>query len=199
MGPNQVVAWNLARARELRGWTQDEAAEALAPYIGTRWSKASFSQAERSVTGKVVRRFDAAEIVAFARAFDLPITWFFLPPPALDQDGTLVRLSTPDARRFGSEVALLVDLVFGSTEAQAVVTQRLQGFLAPLGPARLTDAQRQVAALAAQRIGGIARGVLGDVAQWQTWLRDIADHLGDLERQATTAIAPDALEPTEGG
>ncbi len=50
--PNQVVAYNLTRAREHRGWTQDEAAEALAPYLGTRWSKASFSQAERSVAGR---------------------------------------------------------------------------------------------------------------------------------------------------
>ncbi len=34
--PNQVVAHNLTRARLLRGWTQDQAAEALAPYLGTR-------------------------------------------------------------------------------------------------------------------------------------------------------------------
>ena len=27
--PNQVVAFNLGRAREWKGWTQDEAAEAL--------------------------------------------------------------------------------------------------------------------------------------------------------------------------
>ena len=41
--PNQVVAWNLRRARQLRGWTQDEAAARLEPYLGERWSKAIFS------------------------------------------------------------------------------------------------------------------------------------------------------------
>src|SRR5438094_1736388 len=79
--PNQVVAWNLAQARAWRGWTQAQAAEALEPFLGVRWSTASFSAAERSVTGKVVRNFTADEIVAFARAFEVPVTWFFLPPP----------------------------------------------------------------------------------------------------------------------
>src|SRR5687767_165497 len=46
---NQIVAFNLARAREWKNWTQEEAADALEPYLGKRWSKASFSQAERSV------------------------------------------------------------------------------------------------------------------------------------------------------
>jgi hypothetical protein len=39
--PNQVVAYNLVRARLLRSWTQKQAAEALAPYLGTCWSVAS--------------------------------------------------------------------------------------------------------------------------------------------------------------
>lgn len=60
---NQVVAYNLARARELRGLTQEEAAAILEPFLGVRWSKASFSQAERSVAGKFVRKFDADEVV----------------------------------------------------------------------------------------------------------------------------------------
>jgi transcriptional regulator with XRE-family HTH domain len=72
--PNQVVAYNLTRAREDKGWTQDEAAGALAPYLGKRWSKASVSQAERSVAGRFIRNFDADEIVAFARAFELPVS-----------------------------------------------------------------------------------------------------------------------------
>src|SRR5687768_15233145 len=64
MTPNQVVAYNLAAARELRGWTQDQAAAALEPYLGVRWSTASVSQAERSITGKFIRQFEADEIVA---------------------------------------------------------------------------------------------------------------------------------------
>lgn len=79
--PNQIVAWNLARARALRGWTQQEAAERLEPYIGERWSKATYSAAERSVDGQRIRQFTADDIFAFSRAFDLPMTLFLTPPP----------------------------------------------------------------------------------------------------------------------
>lgn len=79
--PNQIVAWNLARARALRGWTQEQAAEQLAPHIGERWSKATYSSAERSVDGTRVRQFTADDLHAFARAFDLPMTVFLTPPP----------------------------------------------------------------------------------------------------------------------
>ena len=46
--PNQVVAHNLRRARELRGWTQKRAAEQLVRF-GVKWSLSSFSVAEGSV------------------------------------------------------------------------------------------------------------------------------------------------------
>ena len=38
---NQVVGVNFRLARELRGWTQDEAASRLAPYLGQLLPKAS--------------------------------------------------------------------------------------------------------------------------------------------------------------
>src|SRR5215207_10252431 len=62
--PNQLVAYNLHRARIMRGWTQEEAAEQLEPFLGKRWSKASFSAAERSVTGDRAREFTVDELVA---------------------------------------------------------------------------------------------------------------------------------------
>jgi len=78
---NQVVAFNLSEARRLRGWTQQRAAAELEPYVGVRWSKASFSAAERSVDGIRIRKFSADHIVAFARCFGLPVEFFFRPPP----------------------------------------------------------------------------------------------------------------------
>src|SRR5438309_2341992 len=92
--PNQIVAYNVARARLLRGWTQEQAAEALAPYLGARLSSASFSALERSVAGGRIRQFDADELLALARGFDLPIGWFLTPPPVLEG----VSLATPDAK-----------------------------------------------------------------------------------------------------
>ena len=49
--PNQIVAFNLTRARTDRGWSQPEAAAALEPFLGVRWSRASYSAVEPSVDG----------------------------------------------------------------------------------------------------------------------------------------------------
>lgn len=78
---NEVIAYNFKRARELRGLTQPEVAEALAPFLGQVLPQASISAIERSYGGDKRREFDAQEILAFACAFDLPLLWFFLPPP----------------------------------------------------------------------------------------------------------------------
>jgi transcriptional regulator with XRE-family HTH domain len=187
--PNQVVAYNLARARELKGWTQDQAAEALEPYLGVRWSKASVSQAERSVAGGFVRNFSADEIVAFARAFDQPVTWFFMPPPAGGGLGMPTRLAVPDAPIFGEAVALLVDLVFGDEVQQAQLVLRLDAFLDELGPAGLTEAQSRVASLAGQRVAALVRQSFTDLDRWQTSLRSLANQLEDLEARAKLVVA----------
>lgn len=79
---NEVVAYNFRRARELRGLTQDEAAVVLEPFLGQRLPQASISALERSYGGDKRREFDAQEILAFACAFDVPLLWFFLPPPS---------------------------------------------------------------------------------------------------------------------
>lgn len=81
MNPNQVVAHNLRLAREWRSWTQEEAAVHLERHLGVRWSRATFSAAERSASeGTRSREFDATEIAAFAATFGLPPEWFFLLP-----------------------------------------------------------------------------------------------------------------------
>src|SRR3546814_4328139 len=46
--PNQIVAHNISKARLFRAWTQDQAAEACAPFLGARLSPASWSALERS-------------------------------------------------------------------------------------------------------------------------------------------------------
>jgi transcriptional regulator with XRE-family HTH domain len=78
---NQVVAYNVRAARELRGWTQEEFAVRLEPYLGQRLTQASVSGIERAFDGERRREFDAQELLVFAQVFDLPILWFLLPPP----------------------------------------------------------------------------------------------------------------------
>jgi transcriptional regulator with XRE-family HTH domain len=188
--PNQVVAFNLALARQRKGWTQEEAAQALEPYLGKRWSKASVSQAERSIAGRFVRNFDADELVAFARAFEVPVTWFFMPPPPWsDQPGVPVKLATPDAERFGTALALLVDLVFGDEVQQAELSMRLDSFLDQLGANPLTKSQERIIAAVNTRIEALVRHSFEDLGRWQTMLRGIANQLEDLERRAKGRIS----------
>src|SRR5690349_14980983 len=81
MTANQVVAYNLRRAREELGMTQEVAADELWRYLNVKWSKASFSAAESSANeGGRKREFDANELLAFSRVFRKPIAWFFTPP-----------------------------------------------------------------------------------------------------------------------
>ena len=78
---NQVVAYNLRAARELRGWTQEEVADRVAPILGHRPTATTISVLERSWEGGRRRLFNVQDIAAYAAAFDLPILWFLLPPP----------------------------------------------------------------------------------------------------------------------
>jgi transcriptional regulator with XRE-family HTH domain len=129
--PNQVVAYNLPRARRLRGWTQDEAAEALAPYVGTRWSVVTFSAIERSVVGHRIRQFSADDLLAISRGFDLPIG-FFLIPPAGGVDR--VRIATPDSKGEGTHPRLMIDALLGTDDNSSLLEDELATWEG--GPAR---------------------------------------------------------------
>jgi hypothetical protein len=84
---NQLVAYNLAKARELKSWTQEQAVAAVnAVDPPTQWSKITWSAAERSVDWKRIRQFTADDLLAFCRAFDLPLTWWLRPPGSEDKE-----------------------------------------------------------------------------------------------------------------
>jgi len=123
--PNQVVAYNLPRARLVRGWTQEQAAEALAPYLGTKWSVANFSAIERSVDGGRVRQFTADELFALSRAFRLPIGFFLTPP---GDDPRTYGIATPDTGRDGLDPMELLDAVLGTDETMEVWEADLANF-----------------------------------------------------------------------
>lgn len=115
----QVVAYNMARARELRGLTQAEVAERLTTFTESRWSQATVAQAEGSVSGQRVRQFTANELVALARCFDLPVLYFLLPP----EDGP-VGLAAPDAPAKGWPWEYLLLLVWGHRTNFPIVADR---------------------------------------------------------------------------
>jgi transcriptional regulator with XRE-family HTH domain len=114
---NRIVAYNFYRARKLRDWTQDEAAEELERFLGKRLPQSAISSIENAYQGKRQREFDAHEIMVFALAFDLPIVYFFLPRPE-DQRKRL--------RDSSLEVGQLYQVILGREEALGPVYDRLR-------------------------------------------------------------------------
>ena len=78
---NAVVSYNVKAIRERRGWTQQSVAERLGRLTGHQLPQASISAMERGFDGDRRRRFDAHELYLLSVAFDVPIAYFFVPPP----------------------------------------------------------------------------------------------------------------------
>ena len=81
MDVNAVVSFNVRAIRERRAMTQQGVAEALAQLTGHLLPQASISAMERGFDGDRRRRFDAHELYLLSVVFDVPIAYFFLPPP----------------------------------------------------------------------------------------------------------------------
>ena len=198
--PNQIVAHNMAKARLFRGWTQDQAAEACEPYLGTRLSPASWSALERSVDGGRIREITADELVAFARAFDLPIGFFLTPPSVWDNHV----VATPDAGPEGLEPVELFDVVIGTDENLAAWEQYLLSWPSPEQRVRLhpdgtiedlgrvqADVHPRLAGPAALRARLLLRQEFGDLAAAREVLERLTTIVDNLEQPEPT---PDDTE-----
>src|SRR5438270_2437306 len=116
--PAEFVALNLFEARRLRGWTQQEAAERLTPYLKNRWTKSTLSAAEKSgQEGKKWRDFNARELVAFSRVFQLPVAWFFLPPET-NHGLAYMDVAAGGWDEFVDPADIIMDLVFMNDDMQ---------------------------------------------------------------------------------
>ena len=114
---NAVVAFNVRAIRLERGLTQDQVADRLAEYTGHRLPQASISHMERSFVDRRRRRlFSAHELYLLSKVFDVPIVYFFLPPP-LCLDHTVANT--------GDSFRSLVDSVFGTPATLHAVDSRL--------------------------------------------------------------------------
>jgi transcriptional regulator with XRE-family HTH domain len=78
---NAVVSYNVKAIRERRGMTQQQVADRLAVLTGHQLPQASISAMERGFDGERRRRFDAHELYLLSVVFDVPVTYFFIPPP----------------------------------------------------------------------------------------------------------------------
>lgn len=181
--PNQIVAYNLAQARMWKGWTQEEAAAELEPYLGVRWSKASFSAAERSVDGQRVRQFSADELVAFSRCFGVPVGYFFLPPPPSAADRP-IQMASPDGSEFGIRTSELIDVVLGAPGEIGMMSMRVDEFFSQTSPDLLTDAQRAVRWLAESTTQAVVEQSLDKFEYWKSSLQALTNQLELWEREA---------------
>lgn len=191
MTANQVVSYRLREARLRRGWTQQEAADHLAPYLGVQWSTASFSAAERVRDGVRGREFCADELVAFARAFELPLPTFLIPPP-----GT--RLACPDGGDDGLDAGVMIDAVLGTAETFPRFEERLLAWSVEHG--RTTTGRRELppwlatsVRAAAQRVFGSTGDCVDALAKAVVLLREL-DGVGERPVGGGSA----GLVPTSG-
>ena len=113
---NAVVAYNVRAIRLLRGLTQEHVAERLARFTGHRLPQASISQMERAFYGERRRLFNAHDLYLLSKVFDVPVVYFFLPPPTC--------LDHPVANT-GEPVSALLDGVFGTPSSLGAVDRRL--------------------------------------------------------------------------
>jgi len=203
MTPNQIVAYNVAKARELRGWTQEQAADALAPYLGAKLSGPSFSSLERSAwTVNRIKQFSADDLLALSRGFDLPIGFFFT-PPAPDFDAGL---HAPDAGMKGLDPIVLLDAILGTPDNLEYWQAELLAYSASTAPkpkskrekpsSSPSDLADRVAPLAAQRARALLRRSFGDIAE----ARDVLERLTELiDTLDETALGDNPNETTPAG
>lgn len=191
MTPNQIVARNVARARELRGWTQEQAAEALAPYLGARLSGASFSALERSaVSVSRIKQFSADDLLALSRGFDLPIGYFFTPPPP-DEDAGLV---APDAGMKGLDPVVLLDAVLGTPDNLGPWRDDLLAYAASSAPEPRSKREKpsvsprdlpdRLEPFNAMRARALLRETFGEVVDAADVLERLAELLRTLDDEA---------------
>jgi transcriptional regulator with XRE-family HTH domain len=190
--PNQIVAFNLTEARRLRGWTQEEAAAELEPYVGARWSKATFSSAERSIDGHRVRQFTADEIVAFSRCFDVPIGYFFMPPRP-SQSETPVRFATAEDHDLGLSLAELLDAIFGTPGEREVMSARLNEYLGEIPMQDLTAVQDRLTWQAEAALNAVVMKQLGRFDEWEAALTGLTSQVRSWKSAAKAAAVRQAL------
>lgn len=192
MTPNQIVAFNVAKARSLRGWTQEQAAEALAPYLGAKLSGASFSALERSAwTVDRIKQFSADDLLALSRGFDLPIGYFFTPPPP-DLDAAL---HAPDAPSPGLDPIVILDAVLGRPENIGYWQDELLAYASATAAPPQTKREKphvtpenlpdRVEPLVGLRAKALLRNTFGDLATAREVLERLAEITGALDRAAS--------------
>ena len=119
---NQVVAWNIAWFRREAGMTQQELADRLG------WPQNKVSEAERSVTGKRTREFDAQTLTGLAVAFGIPLNALFL-PPLDDRRDVVYQVRPPGLGQPADMTQLLGAILYGEPGNHSDIMEAYRGRL----------------------------------------------------------------------
>ena len=212
---NQVVAYNIREARQLRGWTQEELADRLEPYLGQRLTQAGVSSIERAWDSDRRREFDAHELLIFAMVFDLPILWFLLPPPG---DHRIMRSTTRpvdelyawllgEPRQLEPLYQRLRQLGISDPTAAEETVEKITGVPAAAKQWSYRDRRKELLLALLDEHADSLDNAVDDLGRWVDHLRQvgirgfIAEHTGDEGFTYTNETAPtaDADEATPGG
>ena len=199
MTPNQIVAYNVAKARALRGWTQEQAADELAPYLGAKLSGPSFSALERSAW-KIdrIKQFSADDLLALSRGFDLPIGFFFTPPPPAFDAG----LYGPDAGNKGLDPIVLLDAILGTPDNLEYWGDELLAYSASHAPMPRSkrekpsvspdDLAERLTPVVDLRAKALLRNALGDLDNASDLLERLAEAIRLMDETAPSDTADEA-------
>ena len=156
--PNQIVAYNLRRARVNQDWTQADVAEQLGI------SRANYSLIESSYErDDRIRNHSADDLVRYAEIFGLPVLYFLLPPIRRDKVDPTVKtlLESVDVRGRRTATGDYLDQVWPPLNIRQIVYpdhgmdafERRLSELSALLDVNLTD--RIEAAIESQASAGI--------------------------------------------
>ena len=163
---NAVVSYNVRAIRERHGWTQQSVAERLSRLTGHQLPQASISAMERGFDGERRRRFDAHELYLLSVVFEVPIAYFFIPPP---EDGMTLLTDT------GRPVSELYAALLGKEWQLAPLDERLAEIMIH----NPEDTDPVLAAV----FGGPEEGARNWHESFRTWrrkrLREIEREYGD--------------------
>jgi transcriptional regulator with XRE-family HTH domain len=195
---NRLVAYNLRALRQGRGLTQEQAAAMISPYLGEQWSKAVFSAAERSADVDRVRQFTADDLAAFSLAFDVPVTYFLLPPRPRDRNDRLFTYGhgeTVDWRTY------VLDVVLGArTWRESVVARLRDDVELAVYPELAATMDRLVAVELAQRGYADLPELAEQVHRFGDLITEVHSAAGSAPLQETFErhFATQAEAPTDG-
>lgn len=196
--PNRLVAYNLRRARHRAGWNQAEAGERLHEFLGEAWSKTAWSSAEATYYSKGrVKVFSVDEVEAFARLFDLPIGWFFLPP--VDDDPELhvgIKTAKSKALNPGEQLELVYPMDITDEAFRAIIERVAEMFADPASRTSIPTKYRSPIQV---EIGkGLMSVIVATVREQIGDLSGEADHLEAVAavlREADKRFANDVVSP----